>query len=356
MGLIRKKTLFFAAVLLVFSGLAYAQNVGQLGTEIQSLEQRLSTGISSVERHDVLVRLAQLRQLSGNIATAAANWLEAAAINPNNDVALITGAYCLMAIGEWEKATLALRPFLVSGKRGPMMLQAWYLDACLRAWSPSSNGNATANSTTSGGAIYGDASALAALAANPDFTHLRPLIYYTLWRTINGNPDIRGAGNAEQWKSRLLAEFPKSPEARVVNSENAEAPFAISAVQSPLWLFLPGIAGSVFTEPLIPVETIRRPITPPVVQPVTPPVVQPATPPVVSPAVTTGVLQTGLFSREANANAHSEALRKAGFSATISRKQVNGVDHFAVTVPAGPDSKKTTQDLKNAGFDSFPIR
>jgi cell division septation protein DedD len=67
-------------------------------------------------------------------------------------------------------------------------------------------------------------------------------------------------------------------------------------------------------------------------------------------------LQTGLFSREANANAHSEALRKAGFSATISRKQVNGIDHWAVTVPAGQDSKKTIQDLKNAGFDSFPIK
>jgi cell division septation protein DedD len=333
MGLIKKPVVFFTTMFLIFVSLANAQNPGQLGTEIQKLEQSLSAGISSVERHNILVRLANLRQLSGNIAAAAANWLEAVALNPDNDIALINGAYCLTAIGEWERAALVLRPLLASGKRNPSVLQARYLEACLRAWSSSGNGGTIGAS---------DASALAALAGNPEFISLRPLIYYTLWRTVSGNSDIRGAGNAEQWKSRLLAEFPKSPEARVVNTESTQASFSISAVQSPLWLFLPGTTGSALTESMIPVEPVR-PVAPPVVQPVT-------------PTAATIVLQTGLFSREANANAHSEALRKAGFTATISRKQVNGIDHWAVTVPAGQDSKKTTQDLKNAGFDSFPVK
>jgi cell division septation protein DedD len=347
MGLINKNTVLFTLAFFICGNLVYAQNPGQLGVEIQSLEQRLLAGISTAERHRVLVRLANLRQVSGNIATAAANWLEAAAVNPDDESALINGAYCLIAIGEWEKAALALRPLLVSGKRGLSMLKAWYLDACLRAWSSSGNG---------------DASALVALAGNPEFLPLRPLIYYTLWRTITGNPDVRGAGSAEQWKTRLLAEFPKSPEARVVNTEKAETSFSFSAVQSPLWLFLPGTTGSVFTEPVVSVEPVR-PAAPPVTPSATPPVAPSVTPPVapppaaaVPPTVAGGLLQTGLFSREANANAHSEALRKAGFSATISRKQVNGVDHWAVTVPAGQDSKKTAQDLKNAGFDSFPIK
>jgi cell division septation protein DedD len=325
MGLIKRRVAFLSAALfLMCSGLVSAQNAGQLGTEIKILEQRLSAGISSAERYSVLVSLAHLRQLSGNIAGAAVNWLEAAQANPNDDAALITGAYCLTAIGEWEKAALALRPLLVPGKRGLSVLQACYLDACLRAWS------------SSGG---GDASALVTLAVSSDFITLRPLIYYTLWRTVTGNPGIRGGGSAEQWKSRLLAEFPKSPEARVVSTENAGASFSVSAVQSPLWLFLPGSVGSAFTEP-------ARPAPPSVA------------PPAVSapPAAASVALQTGLFSRETNANTQSEALRKAGFPATVSRKLVNDVEYWAVTVPAGQDSKKTTQDLKNAGFDSFPVK
>jgi hypothetical protein len=63
-----------------------------------------------------------------------------------------------------------------------------------------------------------------------------------------------------------------------------------------------------------------------------------------------------LFGKEANARAQIDALRKAGFTASASRKLVNGVEHWAVTVPAGQDSKKTTADLKKAGFDSFPVK
>jgi cell division septation protein DedD len=320
------KSLVLAALLLAWGGLVYAQgNVhGQLGTEIHSLEQKLSlAGISSAERHDVLVRLARLRQLSGNIAGAAANWLEAATADPGDEAALIAGAFCLTAIGEWDRAGQAIRPLLASGRRGPAMLQARYLDACLRAWSPSG----------------GDASTLAVLAADPEFILLRPLVYYTLWQTIARNPVIRGAANAEHWKIRLVGEFPQSPEARVINPANTGASSSISAVQSPLWLLLPGASGAV--EPEKPTEQVR-PAVP----------AQSAEQP--RPAASTVVLQTGLFSRETNARTQSEALQKAGFAAVVSRKLVNGVEHWAVTVPAGQDSRKTAQDLKNAGFDSFP--
>jgi hypothetical protein len=52
----------------------------------------------------------------------------------------------------------------------------------------------------------------------------------------------------------------------------------------------------------------------------------------------------------------AERLQGAGFTPTISRKPVNGAEHWIVTVPAGPDPNKTAQDLKRAGFDSFPVR
>ncbi|MDR0457332.1 MAG: SPOR domain-containing protein [Treponema sp.] len=331
MGLIKTRHAagaLFAVALLCARGV-YAQNPapGQLGAEIQYLEQKLSAGISPVERHDALVRLAQLRQLSGNIAVAAVNWLDAAAIDPHDDAALVSGAYCLAAIGEWEKAALTLRPLLASGKQGPPMLQARYLDTSLKAW--------TAH----------DASALAALAGGPEFTPLRPMIYYTLWQITTRNPGIRGAANAELWKARLLAEFPHSPEARAVNPEKRQDSSVISAVQSPLWLLFPGTANSAPIEPPRP----AAPAEPP----------KPAA--LVSPAVTGNapaavVLQTGLFSKEANARIQSDALGKAGFTAMISRKLVNNTEYWAVTVPAGQNTNKTIEALKKAGFDSFPVK
>lgn len=315
-----------AIALLLAAGPLHAQDApDQLGAEIQALEQKLAAAKTTSEQHGALVRLAQLRQLSGNIAGAAVNWLDAAAADPYDAAAPVAGAYCLAATGEWEKAFAVLRPLLVSGRGGPAILRAWFLDACLRAWAA------------------GDASALEALADNQDFAALRPMIYYTLWQAHARNPRISGTGSAERWKSRLLLEYPQSPEARASTTENQKGSPVISAVQSPLWLLPPQGAGSTITgaKPA-PQSTAPQPAP----QPKTPP---PAAPPGI-------VLQTGLFSREANAHVQLEALRKAGFPAEISRKTVNGVVYWIVTVPAGQDSRKTTADLKAAGFDSFQIR
>jgi cell division septation protein DedD len=335
-----RRCLVGALFIALLAGNLYAQNVpGQLGAEIQTFEQKLSSGATPAERYNALVRLAKLRQLSGSIAEAAANWLDAAAVNPQDAAALVSGAYCLTAIGEWEKAAAALRPLLATDRTGPVMLQARYLDACLRAW------------------LAGDVSPLVTLAANPEFYAIRPLIYYTLWQTLARNPAITGTDSANSWKSRLLAEFPQSPEARAANPSNEKDSPAVSAVQSPLWQLLPGSTPSAgTTKPPAP-----APVAPaPVVSTATPAAPTPAAPAATtaapSPAVSAVVLQTGLFSKEANARAQSDALRGAGFTALISRKQVNGAEYWAVTVPAGQDQRKTTADLKKAGFDSFPVK
>jgi cell division septation protein DedD len=277
---------------------------------------------------------------------------------------LVSGAYCLAAIGEWERAAVTLRPLLASGRQGPATLQAQLLDACLKAWS-----------APGGGAISnGDSSALTALAANPEFAALRPMIYYTLWQTLSRNSNA-----GEEWKSRLLAEFPQSPEARAANPNKQKDSPSISVVQSPLWILFPGAAGSApaaTVRPTAPVATTTpstppppssaapaRPSTATPTTPATPAAPVPAqsatsTPATSAPAPVTSavVLQTGVFSREANARAQIEILQKAGFAATTSRKMVNGAEHWAVVVPAGQDSNKTAADLKKAGFDSFPVK
>ena len=313
----RVRTLSAIALFLVLGNGLYSQTApaGQLGPEIQKLEQKLSqNGVPSAERHDAQLRLARLLQLSGDIAGAAGRWLDAAASDPNDENALVAGAYCLAAIGEWERSLLTIRPLLAAGRQGQAALHARYLDACLRARVP------------------GDASALAALARDPNCIALHPLIYYSLWWIIAENPSVSTAGSAESWKSRLLAEFPQSPEARAANSSS------VSAVHSPLWLLLPGAAGS---------SPPPRPSTP---APSPPPAAQTGSS---APAT---VLQTGLFSREANARAQVEALSRAGFSASVTRKLVNNAEHWVVTVPAGQNSNRTIQELKRAGFDSFPVR
>jgi cell division septation protein DedD len=381
MGLTKNRLLIVITLLLFIETEQWAQNPSpvpwpwQYGTEILNLEQRLANpAISAYERYDSLVRLARLRQLSGNISGAAANWLDAAAVNPNDDNALVSGAYCLTAIGEWERAYQTIQPLIASSRRSPAVLQAFYLDAYLKTWSSS------------------NASPLAALAGDPGFVSLRPTLYYTLWQILTRNPNISGAANADFWKARLLVEYPGSPEALIAGSGNP----SISAVQSPMWLLFPGapVPGSTPIRPtIIPPSTMPPPSAqivqipqslpapntpatrviiqqpsqtppqvapPPVAQPVSPPPQPAPPPPTVLPPVnapsTGGVLQTGSFSREANAHTQAEALRRAGFTATVSSKIVNGAVWWAVRVPAGPNVNKTMQDLKKAGFDSYLIK
>jgi len=304
---------------------AHAQTTAtQLGAEIQALEQRLASGLPTAERHGILVRLARLRQLSGNVALAANHWLEAAALNPADDFSLVAGAYCLAAIGEWERALAVIRPLLASGRSGPSVVQARYLDATLRAWTAS------------------DISGLTALAEDPEAAVLRPIIYYTLWWTVARDPATFG-DNAEAWRQRLLTRYPRSPEARIVAPEVAGASPAISAIHSPLWLLLPGVPAG--TPMGIPEGSTLAELV--------------SSPPAASPAPRTTPptqgQQTGLFRSETNARNHAEALLRAGFTAILSRRMVNGVEHWAVVVPAEHPAR-TASELRMAGYDSFTVR
>jgi hypothetical protein len=49
-------------------------------------------------------------------------------------------------------------------------------------------------------------------------------------------------------------------------------------------------------------------------------------------------------------------LTKAGFSPSMDRRNSNGREFWAVTVPAGQDVNRTIRELRAAGFDAFPLR
>jgi len=317
-----------------------------LTTEIQNMERAVSRqGASPSERHEALVRLAQLRQLSGDIEGAARNWLEAAAAIPGtvDDDALLSCAYCLAAMGEWDRASAALEPLLVKNKR------ARFLDTSIKAIKS------------------GDLTALIVLSLNPEYNEIKNEILFFLWK-VSQRTETKG----ERWRLQLISEFPQSPEGRLASGQAVTNP-------NPFWLFISGFdslpvlageargseQGTMNNEQLAisneqgeggrekGEDSIGRTVSSE--QRVTPVVVQPSVqpPPVVqSPPVQTVRLQTGVFSREANAQAQVNALRQAGFSPSIEQRG----EMWAVVVTSSQDVNRSIADLRAAGFDSFPVR
>ena len=350
--------LFFPALLFFNSrALLFSQNTGALneaeGRSFQSTPltlQKINTETilnspvsenSPAAKQEALIRLAWLQQLSGDIEAASKNWLLAASIEQGvqNDCSLVAGAYCLAVMGEWEKACQTIAPLLRADKQGQANNRAHYLDAFYRA------------------SIQGDAANLISMANNSTYGELRSLIYYTLWKLAGERKGITGAGDSNEWKTRLLAEFPQSPESLIVLEETLNTPSAASASSrvinsspNPLWLFLPGFEGWQKDE-----ISSGSPVTQPSPSAQSqPPVVQPSPAAVQQPA-STRYLQTGLFSNEANARRQANTLGDRGFPAVVNTRIVNGNEFWSVTVPAGQDMNRTIQDLKKAGFDSFPL-
>jgi tetratricopeptide (TPR) repeat protein len=305
-----KRAIFVA--MMTAAGSLFAQAGVSLETEIQNMERTAAMqGINAQERHDALVRLARLRQLSGDIEGAARNWLDAAAAIPGSidEDDLLSCAYCLAAMGEWDRAAAALAPLLTKSSRARFL-----------------NISITAIKT-------GNVSGLSAIADSGEYSAMKSEIYFMLWKTSN-------AEAAETWRRRLAAEFPQTPEGRLASGSAS----VISVKTSPFWL-LSGM-DSLMENP----EAAPRPAASPA--PVTASVPAVSQPPIPQPAAQTARLQTGLFSRHDNAQAQMANLRQAGFSPSIEQRG----EMWAVTVPAGTDQTRSIIELREAGFDSFPIR
>jgi hypothetical protein len=208
-----------------------------------------------------------------------------------------------------DQAEAQAQTVLRTGRDAAAVRNARYLDAQIRAFRS------------------GDFSALASLAEDPGYGDYKGAIYYTQWR-LSGDP---------RYKTRLLDEYPESPEARIAGAEGG----AVSAAPTALWFLFPGREDVV---PLAPVAGADEPGPTAADQ---------------HPRETVGtartVLQAGLFSREENARALMERLKGAGFQPEIVRREVKGAGYWAVIVPAGTDMGAAIIRLKDAGFESFPI-
>ncbi|GHU61096.1 hypothetical protein FACS189445_2730 [Spirochaetia bacterium] len=331
MASINSRYLVLPALLLFLAGAVSAQSgevprSSPLATEIGNLEGKLGLStLSGAERREVYSRLASLHMLSGNIDTAARAWREAALADPENrdETSSLESALCFLTLGEFDAAADALRGSL---ERSPLeggrdiLRDAQYIAAQIELFRT------------------GSSTALYALLGKTEFQDYRPAIYYTFWRFFSD-----GA-----YKTQILSEFPASPEAHILKSEdaaalgNAAGKTTVSALNRPLWFFHPG-RGSVTIGPAVPIPQVLGPTLSPVSS---------------AAASSSGgptALQTGLFSREENTRDMVSRLTARGFKPEIRKKLVNGVTHWVVTIPPGENFNQTILKLKDAGFESFPV-
>ena len=277
-----------------------------LAAELNRLETLASgavAGTGAQDRYNAFLALARLHQLSGNHEFALKALDGALAISPDDGRALFEYARFHISMGEYEKAGMALSALLGKDREKELFIQGQCLAAQLEVF-------------------RGNTGALVALVQDPEFAGYLSGIYYTLWK-------LTGLAS---YRTSLTSEFPQSPEAKIAAGSVDFAP-------TPLWLLFPG-RDSIALANLTPAPQAHSPA---------PVVSQPAQAPV-SPFV----LQTGLFSREENALALAERLKKTGFEPQINKRQVNGNDRWAVYVPGGMDMNAEIKKLKDAGFESFP--
>ena len=315
MGLINRFQAGFSAILLflfALPSLSAQSNSVSVAAEITRLERLsgMATGTSdssSWERYNAFLSLARLHILSGDWEAALKAYEGALALYPNDGRALLEQGRFLVSLGEYDRAAAALRTLFSREREKGLMIKGRYLAAQLEAFRSGNTGP------------------LAAMAADPEFAEYRSGIYYTLWRLTG----------LEQYRTRLTADFPHGPEAKIASGSVDFAP-------TPLWLLFPGRSSIVLAPALAP--TTAAPTPTPTPTPTAAP----------TPAVSGRVLQTGLFSREANAQGQAAQLRNAGFQPQILRRQVNEDERWVVYVPGGRDVNATLRSLKDAGFESFP--
>jgi tetratricopeptide (TPR) repeat protein len=215
-NLTRCFTVFVAAIVVfcavvVVPGYAADAKMSLIIDEIRSAVAAVEESSAvPAERHDAYVRLAGLLQLSLDIEGAAVAWKNAAYSIPEkrDNGALVNAVICYISMGNWEEARSIVKLLLLTVRDDTEILKkAVYLNAQIEAFDS------------------GGLEALYAIAVNPEYIEFRPAIYYTLWRV----------GGKTEYKARLLAEFPDSPEAGMTDSSKF-----VSVAPSAYWLLFPG--------------------------------------------------------------------------------------------------------------------
>lgn len=294
-----------------------AQNGGQLSFSLE-LERLEKEAAFPAKKHDALVSLSRLYRLAGNREKAAQAARDAAYADSalRDNTILLEACALYISLGEYEKAAPLLQSIRASAPvDSPAKKRAALLEAQLAAFRS------------------GDSSGLEKLASDPGYVSVRSGIYYALWQLFD----------ARSWKDKLLAEYPQSPETRIVSGSAF-----VNLAASPQWLLFSGRESGANLTPAQIAAPSKQSL---------PATEAAAATAAAKAAVSEGgtMLQTGLYSREANARAQVENLKKKGFESIIKRRKVSDSEYWAVMVPSGGDVTKKLMELKNSGFESFPV-
>ncbi|MDR2659113.1 MAG: tetratricopeptide repeat protein [Spirochaetaceae bacterium] len=332
-----KKNIFFAVGLcavLIAAPLSFGAGASFLADAIQAEIAKLTTAsINEQERHDSYIKLAKILYLSGDIEGAASAWESAAyaVAEKRDDTALLESAECYVAMGEWDKSEAVVKLLLLTVRDDKNIYKrTLYLKGQIEAFQ---NGNT---------------SQLDAIVNDKEYVEFRPAIYYTLWQ-VSGN---------EGYKTKLLGEFPNSPEAYSIGGGSVPR---VSTLPSANWLLFPGrgkfgaVESSESNVLQSPVKTSRQTAAASITTTTSGQTVRSTNP---APLSYTGsrIVQTGIYKDKENAVLQVERLKSAGFNAYFSSRTIDGKYHWTVSVriPSGSNKKNIIQRLKEHGFDALP--
>jgi hypothetical protein len=260
-------------------------------SELERLGRLVRAAEKDADKRSYLVRMAKLYQLSGDTEGAASAWQSAAFAGERDDECLMEAAFCFAAIGAFDKANANARIILLAGD-SCFTAKARFLMAETEAFN------------------RGDTAPIIALLSNPVYEAYKPVIYYTVWKLAGNN----------LYKTRLISEYPTSPEALACQDARA-----VSVFPSPLWILsAKNDDTAVSNQQRKPAEGF--------------------------------VLQAGLFSEEANAKALVGKIKQAGFPVESVPTTRNSKRYWAVIVTAENNINAAISRLKALGFDAFPVK
>uniref|UniRef100_A0A7C3IKA9 SPOR domain-containing protein n=1 Tax=Gracilinema caldarium TaxID=215591 RepID=A0A7C3IKA9_9SPIR len=306
--------LLIALVFIVNTPFQYAQTqsppaIQTLSQELESYQKQVQDKtVTGPKKKEAWLSLAALQALSGDYTSAAASFTEAAfsVAGHRDDRALLKAALCYLYAGDLEHAQSHSKTLLLTSRDSQVIADAQMLGLLIDAF-------------------RGESSALQSLdkmAQDPARSDQKTAFLYILY-TLTGKED---------YANTLKKDYSSSLETAMLDGTSVAFKYA------PLWLFgfFDVTSQPVAESASIPKELDKKP-------------------PESKSSAEETLLQVGLFSQQSNAQQMIDRLQKNGFKAELGKRTVNNTQYWIVTVPGGTNYNTTIMQLKDAGFEAFPL-
>ncbi len=296
---------FFA--LPIWSQAQAGDQILNLFQEVEKMQKQLQDkDLAGNTKRDLWCALAQLQLQSGDYNGAAASYTEAAFSVPANrdDEALLHAALCYVYVGEFERAISTVKNVLLTARNSQIIERAQWVGVVIDAFQ--GEHDALQN--------------LELMLQDPARRAQKPALLYLLYN-LTGK---------ETYVQSLRKEYGNSIEAALLEGISARLKL------SPLWLI--GTLGS----PQAQVQNLAAGSQ--------------ETPEKKDTAPQEEILlQLGLFNQQSNAEYMASRLQEKGFKADIRKRTINSSVYWAVTIIGGTNYNQKLMELKNAGFEAFPL-